>query len=273
MDLMLSLGLSICSPAVWSSGAFVPSNAETATLLAALTGSYTRTLKQAWDDAIGALKASGAWEDFDVLYPIGAIPGVAAGNAADSKLNWKDPSNFALVEVNSPTHGSGYWQGDGASSRLRTQWTPSTHGVKYIQDDASVWLWSETDSQSASSDTGNASAAPASQIYCRYTDGKMYARVNGVPNSSGAVAASTGLFVAQRRAANDVRGFRNGTQVFADTEASTGLPTQEQWICGANSNSFSARRLLLAAWAASQTGREAGSSTIFQTLFTAAGTI
>jgi hypothetical protein len=37
---------------------------------------------------------------------------------------------------------------------------------------------------------------------------------------------------------------------------STALPSQEQWICGANSTNFSARRIAMAAWGASLAGKE-----------------
>jgi hypothetical protein len=271
---MLSLGLSITSPAVWANGAFVPSNAETATLIAALTGSYSRTLKQAWDDAIGALKASGAWEDFDILYAKGAIPGTSAANIVDGYLNWKNPATYTATPVNSPTNGNGYWQGDGASSRVRTQFTPSTNGVKFTQDSASVWFWCLNDVGLTAYDVGNISTAPHTAIISRSGADSTFARVNTGTSASVANANSTGLFVAQRRGAADQRIWRNGTQISGvSSAASTGLPTQEQWMCGANNNSFSTRREAFAAWGASQSGREAGIYTIIETLLTAAGTI
>jgi hypothetical protein len=272
---MLSLGLAITSPAVWRNGAFVPSNAETAALLAAITGVYQNSLKQAWDDAIGALKTSGAWDDFDILYPIGAIPGTSAANATDSRLNWKNPSAFGLVAVNSMTHGSGYWQGDGSSARLRTQWTPATHGVAFQQNDASMWCWSLTDSIQNAYDIGNATITPITLMNIRDASSNIGTFVNRVTNKlSTAVAASTGMIGVQCRGATDNRNWRNGSQVGSTgTEATTGIPTQEAWVCGANGNQFGARRLSLAAWGASQEGREASIYSTLQTLFTAAGTI
>jgi hypothetical protein len=271
---MLSLGLSICSPAVWANGPFVPSNAETATLITALTGTYPKSLKQAWDDAIGALKTSGAWDDFDVLYPIGAIPGTASENAADSRLNWKSPSTFSLVAVNTPTHGSGYWQGDGSASRLRTQYTPATHGAAFLQDDASIWGWSLTDSDSASYDIGSASSAPAASINFSNAAGNMQGIINrGTSSLVTAVAASTGSYCAQVRGSADNRNWRNGVEIGTGITATTGRPAQEQWICGGNATMFSARRQCLGAWGASQSGRELSIHQTFETLFTAAGTI
>jgi hypothetical protein len=271
---MLSLGLSICSPAVWGNGAFVPSNAETATLIAALTGTYQKSLKQAWDDAIGELKTSGAWADFDVLYPIGAIPGADSTNADDSRLNWKNPGTFSAAAVNSPTHGSGYWQGDGSSSRLRTQYTPATHGVKFTQDDASEWVWSITDSQESISCIGGASS-PSAYIVPRNGSNNLLASLNmsAAQAAVSAQASSIGLFGAQRSGATDLRSWHNGVQKGTSSNASTGRSAQEQWICGANSNQFSTKRVIFAAWGAKQEGREASIYSTLQTLFTAAGTI
>jgi hypothetical protein len=271
---MLSIGLAITSPAVWRGGSFVPSNVETATLLAALTGSYTKTLKQAWDDAIGASKVDGSWADFDILYPKGAIPGTSAENVADGYLNWKNPAAFTLVPVNSPTNGNGYWQGDGVSSRLRTQYTPATHGVKYTQNDASMWVWCLTDSTQDAYDIGNLSSAPLGAINCRSASSFVTSLINrGTTSLASAVAAATGLIGVQCRGATDNRNWRNGSQIGSGSTATTGLPTQEQWILGANATNFSTRRIALAAWGASQSGREASMYTTFQTLFTAAGTI
>jgi hypothetical protein len=273
---MLSLGLSICSPAVWSNGAFVPSSASTAALLAALTGSYSKSLKQAWDDAIGAMEASGAWADFDILYPKGAIPGTSAANIADGYLNWKNPGAFTLISVNSTTNGDGYWQGDGSSARLRTQFTPSLHAVKYLQNDASLMLWAKEASAGSTADAGSINAgSPPAILYVLTASNNAQGTING----SGATTASSnglGLTIVQRRANDDVRLYKNGSQIGTTNTglASTGNPSGEQWILGGNSTQFSSgKKIQLAAWGASQASREASIYSTFQTLFTAAGTI
>jgi hypothetical protein len=270
---MLNLGHSIWFPAVFHSS-FVASNAETNTFIAALTGTYPKSLKQAWDDAIGALKTSGAWADFDILYIKGAIPGTSAANIADGYLNWKNPATFTLIPVNSPTNGNGYWQGDGASSRFRTQYTPSADGVTYVQGSASIWFYSLTDIQSNSHTIGNGSVNPKARIAPRTTTNLVAGHINDETQLTAANAASTGLFGVQRRGSTDLRLWRNGSQVGSTSAtASTGVPTQEQWVCGANSTAFATNQIALAAWGASQSGREAGINTVFQNLLTAAGTI
>ncbi len=271
---MLGLELSPTAAAIFRRSS--PYNPSTDALFAALTGSYSDALKLAINTAIIALKDLGAWADFDVLYVKGAFPGTSAANIADGYLNWKAPGSFKLIPVNSPTNGDGYWQGDGASARLRTQYTPSVNGVKYTQNSSSIMLWAKEAAVAATADAGAVNGLNPAYLDARATA----TQVIGVMNGAGAiVVASTdglGLTMIQRRATNDVRVYKGGAQLGATltTSASTGVPTNEQWVLGGNSTQFSSgKKIQLAAWGASQVGREASIPPIFQTLFTAAGTI
>ena len=210
-----------------------------------------------------------------MLYPKGAIPGTDAANIADGYLNWKAPgSAFTLIPVNSPTNGNGYWQGDGSSSRLRTQYTPSVNGVKLIQDSASALVWSLTEGNSNSVDVGNSSVTPNIWMVLRSAGNTTQFKINDNTVSSVGSSSAVGMFMAQRRGASDKRAFVNGSQVGGVSAiASTGLPTSEQWVLGGNSVSFSARKFCFAAWGASQAGREAAIYATWQACFTAAGTI
>lgn len=245
-------------------------------LFDAFTGHYSNAVYNAINAAIVDLKTSGAWDDFDVLYPKGAIPGTSAANIADGYLNWKSPGTFTLIAVNSPINGNGYWQGDGASARLRTQYTPSVSAVKYLQNDASVGAWAKLATTAGIVDLGNFNVAPQFYLYIRNATTTSATVVNGgtvIPRGS---TNGLGLTIAQRRASNDLRLWNNGSQLGTTetTVASTGRPTAEQWILGGNSTQFSSvKQIQLAWWGASQTGREATLYSIFQTLFTAAGTI
>lgn len=269
---MLSLGLSITSPAIWRKAS--PYDPATDALFAALTGSYSDALKLAINDAIISLKTLGAWDDFDVLYPIGAIPGTDAANADDSRLNWKSPGNFTAIPVNAPTHGNGYWQGDGSSSRLRTQYTPSVNGVKYTRDEASMAVWSQTNLVANVADIGGVGTSTAFIVTKFHATSGMLARLNDITNTIFATADSLGMYQSQRTSSNAVKIYKNGSLLGTNSSTtSNGIAPLEQWICGANNSQFSSRKVSLAWWGASQTGRESSLYTIFQTLFTAAGTI
>ncbi|NUJ81175.1 hypothetical protein HUN39_14255 [Methylocystis sp. FS] len=268
---MLSLGLSITSPAVLSTG--VSHDPAANALFAALTGSYSDELKTAFEAAIVAMKDNNIWDKIDVLYPFAAIPGVDAANASDSLLNWKSPGTFTALQVNSPSHGNGYWAGDGVSSRLRTQWTPSTNAVNYTTNLASAACWIKNDVTLNAPDIGNV-ILPRLNITGRYGAGGALTQINNGTNVITATANSIGLLMAQRISASEVVNFKNGVELGRNAAtAATGVPTQEQWILGGNASQFSPRQIMLAWWGDALIGKEATLYSIFQTLFTAAGTI
>ena len=94
-----------------------------------------RTLQET---LIRDLKTAGVWDKLDVFYVF-----ATDGDSDYATLNWKDPNNHQVSKVNSPvfTADSGF-AGDGLSSYLDTNYNPSTNGVKYTLDNASISIWS-----------------------------------------------------------------------------------------------------------------------------------
>lgn len=202
---------------------------------------------------INRLLTAGIWQRLDLLYLL------AAADTQCSLINIRNPGAFTAVPVNAPVFTADRgWAGDGATSYLRTQYTPSTNGANFALDDASLWLWGVQDVQDASSDIGNA-GNPRASVQFRSTTNTMGLRVND--NSADAVSNTIGNGFAggQRRGSADKRRWLNGSQLGATlTTASTGLPSLEQWICGVNNAGFSTRQIGAAAWGASLSGIEAG---------------
>lgn len=222
-------------------------------LFAAINSTPTPERKAQINTLIVALKAAGVWTLLDILYVH------AAADSQAARLNWKNPATFTAVPVSSPTFVAdrGY-TGDGAAARLRTQYTPSTNAVLLTQNNASAWVWSLTDSQSVSRELGNGSS-PQIAVSTRNASNlaTFLANENGV-GSTVANTDSRGFFGTQRVGANSKLGWKNGVAILPSTAvASSGLPTQEQWICGANSASFSSKQIAAAAWGASLDTREA----------------
>lgn len=226
-----------------------PFEAETITLLAAMTDP-PHALRQANINAlIVALKTAGIWADLDVFYVM------AAHDAQAAKLNWKNPGTKDLIEVNTLnfTVDMGF-QSNGSNSRARTQYVPSTDGVQYLQDDAAHFIYSRTDADSTVYDSGTVTAPQcrirkSSSLQAIFNDATLHTK--------GSAVSGIGLLMVQRRAAADVRIFRNGVQLgTTDTTASTGRPATEQWLCGANSSQFSSRLESAGGWGASLVGQE-----------------
>lgn len=198
------------------------------------------------------LQSASIWDNLDLLYVL------AAADSQAALINWKNPGTKTLSAVNSPTFTAyaGY-AGNGTTSRLNTAWTPSTEAVKYTLNNASVWVWSRTNSQAAVADIGSVGAGTDTcQIRIRTAANVALFGVNSA-TSSVANTSSSGLFGSQRRASNDLRLFVNGVQTAGVSLASGSLPSLAQWICGGDSTHFSARQLSFAAWGASLSGTEA----------------
>jgi hypothetical protein len=182
----------------------------------------------------------------------------AAHDEQASRLNWKNPSGPPALPVNSPTFQADRgWTGDGAASRLRTQYTPSIDGVQFTLDNAAIWAWVTTDIAQAAAVNGN-NTAPSSRIVPRSATDTLQVRVNDGTNTAGVSTSSIGFFGGQRRATTDKRMWKNGVQVGATlATASTALANAEQWICGGNAAGFSTGQVAAAAWTAALTGLEA----------------
>ena len=87
----------------------------------------------------------------------------------------------------------------------------------------------------------------------------MTIRVNDATSGSVAMTDSTGFFGATRAIASTKKAWKNGIQQGSDfAVASTGLPTQEAWICGASAANFGFRQIAAAAWGSSLAGKESG---------------
>lgn len=81
-----------------------------------------------------SLKAGGVWTKLDVLYIFANDGGSDFGT-----LNWKAPTLNQATLINSPTFTSNQgFAGNGTSSYIDTNFNPSTQGVNYTLDDASI---------------------------------------------------------------------------------------------------------------------------------------
>jgi hypothetical protein len=226
---------------------------QSVALFAAMTTPPTTARKILINNTIGALLSAGIWSQLDVLYVLAAADNQAA------RLNWINPSTFMALPVNAPTFAvdRGY-TGDGSSSRLRTQYTPSVNGVNFTQNSASIWVWSRTQAQGAPRDVGSVTGTTMqSSVSIRNTSDNMSIFINDGTAGTPANSNSVGFFGSQRVSSTTKRAWGNGAQVGADvTLTSVGLPVTEQWTCGANSTSFSTRQQAAAAWGASLSGLE-----------------
>jgi len=116
-------------------------DASTSALLdQATTDGYTAasgTCLTALDTFISTLKSDGIWTLLDALW----LP-ATNGDSDFACYNLKDPSTFKLTKVNSPVFTSleGF-TGDIVSAYLNTNWSPTTNGVNYQFNNASITVY------------------------------------------------------------------------------------------------------------------------------------
>jgi hypothetical protein len=241
---------------------------EADTLFAAMTSQPDATRKALINGLIAGLKADGIWSQLDLFYI------TAAHDAQAALLNWKSPGTFDLIAVNSPgfTVDRGY-TGDGASSRLRTQYIPSTHAVNLTQNSASAWVWSRTAAAASTTigDIGNTTGNRISVVARNNVDNQR-TWINDTTASDRAVVTGAGLSGTSRTASGVKKLWKDGSQLGADfAVTSTGLPTTEQWVLGANSGHFSVKEIAAALWGSSLSGLETSLKNRLQTYMTGVG--
>ena len=84
-----------------------------------------------------SLKTIGVWNKLDVFYVFAQNGGSAFGT-----LNWKNPNANQSTLVNAPTFVSnGGLMGNGTSSYIDTNYNPSTQGVQYTLNNASMYFF------------------------------------------------------------------------------------------------------------------------------------
>lgn len=246
---------------------------ETDTLVSEIVaqggGTPTDARKVVINSLIRELKSAGVWSSLDLFYVL------AAADSTTARINWVAPSTYLLSAVNSPTFTTdrGY-AGNGTTARLDTGWTPSSNAVNFTQNSASMWVWCNTDGQTAGADVGNVSVAPTAYLYTRSNSDLAVTRLNDSSTMTASSSSSIGFFGTQRRASNDRRLWRNGAQIGTTSgSASTGLPTQSLWICGANSGWFTTKQYAFFAAGAALSGKEKALHDAVHGYLTAVGAI
>jgi hypothetical protein len=253
-----------------ASGGAPALDADAVTLIAAMTVPPDATRQGFINTLIIDLKAAGVWTKLDILYVM------AAHSEQAARLNWKAPGTFTQVNGGTaPTFTTDRgFTGDGISGRLDTTWIPNTHGVNYLQNDASYWVWIVVNAVASTFEIGNVTA-PANRMLVRSGANGANGIINDATNTAmvgSGITDCRGLWGMQRPSAAIKKLWQNGVQIGADAAVtSTGRPTQSQWLLGANSANFSGRQEAFGAWGASLAGLEMAFNTPVNAYMTAVG--
>ena len=239
---------------------------ETTALVAAMTSRPTEARIALINTLINSLKTAGVWAKLDVLW----IP--AAHDSQAGRLNWKSPSTFTLAEVSSPTFTAdrGY-TGNGTSSYLTTGWIPSTNGVNYVRDNASLFAWSRTSALIAAGIFGGGTAATF-RIMPRSTGDFFGYLANDGTSRGPANTDGTGFYGWSRTGATATQPYKNGVaQGAVDATASTTIPAGQANLLRTNSVFSSAEIAVAAAGAGMDATENLALYNALQTYMTAIG--
>jgi hypothetical protein len=181
------------------------------------------------------MKTAGLWAKGRGIY--------SPGHSADaSRVNLFDPAGALLTLTNLPTIVvDRYFAGDGVSAAFDTGINPVTAVANYVQDSATLAVWSLTDvANNAYFDVGMGTAA---RLFGRNASGSLGARANASATTTVAVANSLGLYGFTRNNGAGHDFFRGGSIVSSPTQASTALASATFKIGSDGLTSYSVRRI------------------------------
>lgn len=189
------------------------------------TGIYLTAL----DAYIIELKAQGIWALCDVIY----LPS-SGGDRNFAKYNLKDPTQFNLVEYNSPTYtvGEGF-TGDGVSAYLDTTWNPSVDAVNYTQNAASFGLYMRDTGAQVQAQMGLTGVFDA-LIFRDTGSGDFNAINNNLAGNSSGGNSEAGLYFLNRSASNSFNTYLNGASIYTANRTSNGIPNIPFYILSRN---------------------------------------
>lgn len=192
--------------------------AETTTLLAAMTSSPDASHQGYINTLIAALKTAGVWSKLDWFW-------VPLGDEHDTLLNWKNPAQTSTnVSSVSFSSYSGF-TANGTIQYISSGFNPSTAGGNFAQNSACMFAWGTKTAQDVSGTMGAPNDALAGYVIVpRFSDDNFYGRINSTNYDSASNAAgNAGLFLLSRTASTGYVVYRNGASFATMTETSIAL--------------------------------------------------
>lgn len=172
------------------------------------------------------LKDDGIWTLLDRLWIMAAHE-----QGATARLDWKSPATTGrrLTEVNSPsfTADQGY-TGNGSTSYLNTNYTPSADGSQWTQNSACFGVWIRTAPPSAPAKYyfGADSTTAGRDVWAARNSANLalVAPQGGAINTTdGTKGGHTGLLTVNRSASDAVQSYLNGVEETTGTTTSAAL--------------------------------------------------
>jgi hypothetical protein len=183
---------------------------------------------------VKTLVDSSAWDSIDVL----KVYAIHTNGASEALVNWKNPGTYNSDAVHSPafTAFEGF-AGDGANDYISWNWIPSTHGVLYKVNNASVGIYIRTNDTGDHAVFGGYDGTRTTRLRPAQSNGICTYLINQSSESSvGGQASTIGFYVVQRTASNAVALYKNNSLLDNETVASNGLVSVELYSLVSNHN-------------------------------------
>lgn len=184
-------------------------------------GSVSSSRQSLVNTLIVGLKNDGLFSKLDRLW-------LFAGENTASALTDIIADQLATA-VNSPSFvaDDGY-TGNGSTSYVDSNFSPSTAGGNFAQNSGCLFGWSNTSGTTTQPFIGGSGGFSdgLSRIYTRFSDGFARYAVNSISSSGGvsnATDGATGLYVSNRTGATAQEMFKNGSSIGSDSTSSAAI--------------------------------------------------
>ena len=185
------------------------------------------------NDLVKSLKQTGIWSNLDRLWLFASESNQAA------RISLVNPSSTAITEVNAPAWvaNQGY-TGDGATSYLNTNYTPSTQSVKHTLNSSSFGVYLRSDSNVTALDSGSVGSGTGASVWIRARQSGVvgWAANDAGTGTAPTVAASSGFTSVSRTTSTAITIDKNGVSLGTSSNVSTSLSNTAVYILGANNN-------------------------------------
>jgi len=229
--------------------------AEYQTVYDAYTTKPSDAVAAIWNTCVETWVANGEWATKDIIYVYAAH----TNGAGEALVNWKNPGTYNATAYNAPTFTANQGFLGANTKYIDCNWIPSSNGVNFTQNSASLIIYVRTDVLSVGGHgTYNNADNKNTVIIPTYTNDRLFAGVNQQTwNYKLAPNDGDGMFVSSRTAAAVIKVYRNKVEVISETNASTGAPTHSPYCLAYNDDNvaaeFRADQVSMYAWGAGMT--------------------
>lgn len=207
-----------------------------ATSLGYTLPSYNQQVKQ--NAMIVSLKTLGVWNLFDLFY----VP-CNDGSSSFGSINWVSPSTYqlALSGGTPPTWTSNEGYVGSSNGHIDTGWKPSSNGVNYVQNSASVLVYNFNDLAATNSTLFGWQGATSSGrtiLAPENADQTVTWQINqsGLLTASGSNNNSVGLYHLDRSSSSLQELYKDGSLLLSDTAGTSGIANLNAYLLAANNN-------------------------------------